>query len=129
MSPQHGAGVNGTHAWRHQFAAMAGGDDDVAIGNLARPRLAAQLQYRFRQAGEIAQMIAGQKPAGGVDRNAAPRRDMAGFDEGAALAFRAEAIILDLKQHLGGEAVVELRAIDVAKFDSGLGKGLRSEER
>ena len=77
------------------------------------PALAAQLADRLGHAGQIAEVIAGEQAAAGVDRDAAAGADRARLHEGAALAFLAEAVVLDLEQHLGGEAVVELRAVDV----------------
>src|SRR3954471_23539306 len=109
-SPQNGASMDRTHARRDKFAAMAGGDDDLAIIHLTRAALTAQLAHRFRQSGEIAQMIAREQPAAGIDRNGAAGGHVSRLHEGTALAFLAEAVILGLEQHFGGEAVIELDA-------------------
>src|SRR5450432_2351730 len=108
MPPQQCTGVNRAHAGRDQLAAVPGGHDDIAILDLPLAGLAAKLADRLRHAGEIAQMIAGEQATAGIDRNAAAGPDRARFHESAALAFLAEAVILELEQHLGGEAVVEL---------------------
>src|SRR5712675_2390399 len=105
--------MNRAHAGRDQLSAMPGGHYDVAILDLPRAGLASELADRFRHAGEIAQMIAGEQTAAGIHRDTAAGSDGARFHKRAAFAFLAEAVILELKQHLGGEAVVELHAIDV----------------
>src|SRR5262249_5365026 len=50
--------------------------------------------------------------------------DGARFDERAALALLAEAIVLELEQHFGGEAVVELYAVDILEIERGLPESL-----
>src|SRR5262245_52920591 len=99
---------------------MSRGQNDVAVLDLALAGLAAQLADRFRHTGEIAAVIPGEQSAAGVDRYAAARAHGARLDERPALAFRAEAVILELEQHLGREAVVELAAVDVVERERGL---------
>src|SRR5260370_23035785 len=124
MPPQQCAGVNRAHARRDQLSAMPGRHGDVAVLDLPLAGLAAQLPDRLRHAGEIAQMVAGEQAAAGIDRNAAARPDGARLHASPALALLAEAVILELKQHLGGEAVVKLPAIDVGELQTGLAEGL-----
>ena len=103
---------------------MPGGENDVAIRDLPLARLATDLADRLRHAGEIAEVIAGEQAAAGIHRNAAAGSDGAGCHEGAALAFLAEAVVLELEQHLGGEAVVELHAVDIFEPQARLPEGL-----
>ena len=98
--------------------------NDVAVLDLPLAGLAAQLADRFRHAGEIAEVIAGEQAAAGVDRDAAAGPDGARFHERAALALLAEAVVLELEQHLGGEAVVELAAVDVVERERRLSERL-----
>src|ERR1700730_18112532 len=112
MPPQQCTGVNRAHAGRDQLSAVPGRHDDVAILDLPLARLAANLADRLRHAGEIAEVIAGEQAPAGIDRNAAAGSDGARFHESAAFAFLAEAVILELEQYFGGEAVVELHAVD-----------------
>src|SRR5882757_5743913 len=100
MPPEQRRGVDRAHSGRDQLSAMSRGENDVAVLDLPLAGVTAQLADRFRHAGEIAEVIAGEEPAAGVDRNAAARRHGAGLDEGTALAFLAEAIVLELEQHL-----------------------------
>src|SRR5258707_4013965 len=99
---------------------MSRGQYDVAILDLAFAAVAAQLADRLGHAGEIAEVIAGEQSAAGFDGNAAAGRDGAGVAERPALAFLAEAVILQLEQHLRREAVVELAAVDVVERERGL---------
>src|SRR5262245_18044162 len=103
---------------------MSRGQDDVAVLDLTLPCLPAQLSDRFCHAGEIAEVIAGEKAAAGVDRDAAAGANGARLDKRTALAFLAEAVVLELKQHLGAEAVVELATVDIIVRERGLAKGL-----
>ena len=52
-------------------------------------------------------MFTGRRPSG--------QRDAAVLDEGAALAARAEAVVLELQDHHAAEVVVEERDVDVAR--------------
>jgi hypothetical protein len=52
--------MDGAHARRDEFSAVSGGQDYVAILDLAFSRLAPQLADRFRHPGQVAEMIAGQ---------------------------------------------------------------------
>src|SRR5262249_13138520 len=122
--PEQCAGVNRAHAGGDQLPSMSRGQDDVAVVDLTLPCLPAQLSDRFRHAGEIAEVIAGEQAAAGVDRGAAARTYCARLDKRTALAFLAEAVVLELKQHLGGEAVVELATIDIVERERGLAKRL-----
>src|SRR3954451_17753319 len=99
---------------------MSRGQNDVAVLDLVLAGLAAQLPDRFRHAGEIAEVVAGEQAPAGVDRDAAARTDGTGFNKRTALAFLAEAVVLELEQHLGGETVVELAAVDVVERERGL---------
>src|SRR6266705_1202791 len=108
MPPQQCAGMNRAHAGRDQLSAMSRGQDDVAAFDLVFAGFVAQLADRFRHAGEIAEVVAGEQPATGIDRNAAARSDRAGRDKWAALAFLAEAVVLELEQHFSGKAIIEL---------------------
>src|SRR5262245_55344660 len=103
---------------------MSRGEDDVGVLDLPFARLTAQLPDRFRHAGEVAEVIAGEQAAAGIDRNAAVATDGAGFHERAALALFAEAVVLELEQDLGGEAVVELAAVDVVEGERSLAERL-----
>src|SRR5215510_15660349 len=102
MPPEQCAGVDRAHTGRDELSAVARRQNDVAVLDLALARLAAQLPDRFCHAGEVAKVIAGEQSPAGVDRNAPARSDGAGFDERPALAFLAEAVVLELEQHLGG---------------------------
>ena len=53
--------------------------------------------------------------ARGVGRQASAHAQRAGCDETAALAFLAEAVVLELRQHHVGEAVVDLRGVDIVE--------------
>src|SRR5262249_48853335 len=103
---------------------MSRGQDDVAVLDLTLPCLPAQLADRFRHAGEIAEVIAGEQAAAGVDWNAATGGDGSRLDERTALTLLAEAIVLELKQHFGGEAVVKLAAVDIVERKCSLAKRL-----
>src|SRR5262249_6540123 len=70
----------------------------------------------------------GQAPAG-VDRDAAARTDGTGFDERPALAFLAEAIVLELEQHFSREAVIELAAVNVVERERRLPERLVARAR
>src|SRR5262245_13625448 len=87
---EHGA-LAGKHA------AIAMGERYVAVGNLAVATFAADLTYRFdhREQTVHAGMAIRQATAVGVDCKASTRGDRAIGDEGAALAFGAEAQVLD----------------------------------
>src|SRR5262245_10499098 len=124
MPPEQCAAVDRTHAGRDQLSSMSRGQDDIAILDLVFAGFAAQLTDRFSHAGEIAEVIAGQKPAAGIDRNTAVRTDRARCHERAALAFFAESIVLELEQHFGSETVVELTAVDIIERERRLAEGL-----
>src|SRR5499426_731403 len=115
VPPEQCAGVDRAHTGGDELSTVARRQNDVAVLDLALARVAAQLPDRFCHAGEVAEVIAGEQAPAGIDWNAAAWSDGAGFDERPALAFLAEAIVLELEQHLGGEAVVELAAVDVVK--------------
>src|SRR5262245_55873569 len=108
---------------------MARGQHDVAVPDLAITRLPAQLPDRFRHAGEVAEVIAGEQAPAGVDRDAAARTDGTGFDERPALAFLAEAIVLELEQHFSREAVIELAAVNVVERERRLPERLVARAR
>ena len=50
--------------------------------------------------------------------SAPPMRSAPERDEGAAFALLAEAVVLELRQHHVGEAVVDLRGVDVVGPDA-----------
>src|SRR5438445_13784117 len=108
-----------------QKAAGAVGDGEIAIFDLhLRMGLAAQLPDRLDDLGHAAaidRMVAAQAAAIGVERQLADTRDqIAVGDELAALAFLAEAEVLELHQHGNGEAVVDRGVFDVLWRDAGL---------
>src|SRR5207249_10816986 len=119
MSPEQRAGVDRAHAGREQFAAVTGGENDIAVLDLPLARLAAKLADRLNHAGEVAEVVAGEQAPAGVDRHAAAGADAPGLHEGPALALLAEALVLELGPHPGGEAIVELHAIDVGERERG----------
>src|SRR5215467_723880 len=95
-----------------QKSAGAMGNREIAILDLhLRMRLPTQLPDRLDDLGHAAAidgMIAAEPAAIGVERQFADARDqIAVGDELAALAFLAEAEILDLHQDRDGEAVVD----------------------
>src|SRR5437773_12385022 len=100
MPPKQCAGVDRAHAGRDQLAPVARGQNDVAVLALPLAGVAAQLPDRFRHAGEVAEVIAGEQAAAGVDRDAPAGADRARLDEGTALPFLAEAVVLELEQDL-----------------------------
>src|SRR3712207_3305000 len=51
---------------------------------------------------------------------AAARSRSAGLDEGSPFALRAETVVLQSQDELGGEAVVEFRDVDAPDPDPGL---------
>src|SRR5215813_9188314 len=113
MPPEQGAGVDRAHAGRDQLAAVARGQNDIAVLDLPLARFTAQLPDRFRHAGKVAEVIAGEQATAGVDRNAAARSHGARLHERSALAFLAEAVVLELEQNLRGEAIIKLAAVNV----------------
>src|SRR5262249_62030513 len=93
---------------------------DVALVVPCFPRLAAQLTDRFSHAGQIAEVITGEQAATGIDRDAAVGPDRGALDKRATFALFAPAVVFELKEDFAGEAVIELRAIDVGEPEPGL---------
>src|SRR4029453_13996110 len=124
MPPQQGAGMDRAHSGRDQFASVPRCHDDIAILDLPLARLLADLTNGFGHAGEVAEVIAGEQTPAGVDRDAAARPHGARFDERAPFTLLEETVILELKQNLSGEAVVELCAIDIVECEGRLSEGL-----
>src|ERR1700724_2970776 len=101
---------------RRQHAAVAVRDRGLAIGDLAGAAFAAQLACCLDQQEQSvhAGMAIGEPAAIGVDRQTADRRDTAIAYEAAPLAFRAKAEILQEKDRVDREGVVQLDDVDVA---------------
>src|SRR5262245_1221551 len=95
---------------RGEHAAVAVGEGGLAIGDLARAALAAQLPHGLDQQEQAvhAGVAVGEAAAVGVDGEAALGPDPPALDEGAALALPAEAEVLQEQDRVDGEGVVEL---------------------
>src|SRR4051794_31760912 len=99
-------------------------DREIAIGYLHFwMRFAAQLpdglEY-FGHAAPVDGVVRTQATAVGVERQLADARNqIAVGDELAALAFLAEADVLELHQHRDGEAVIDRGVFDVLWRDAG----------
>src|SRR5215468_9217903 len=94
--------------------------DARAPGDLALAALAPELHAGFVQEAEAVQAAGGELPAVRVERDLAVERDAPpARDEGAALAATAEAERLEPRHRDEGEAVVELRDVDVARAHVG----------
>src|SRR5438105_10832340 len=65
-----------------------------------------------------------KEPDPGVDGETAVGTEMMLGEEASPLPLLAPAVILDLEQHLGGEAIVELGNVDIRKRNAGLRKCL-----
>ena len=72
-----------------------------------------------------------QQAAPGIDGQRAAQFDAPALDECAAVALRAEPVILEGHQHDGGEAIVKLRKVDVAgpELRHGIGALRRAPHR
>ena len=71
-------------------------------------------------------MVGGEAAAVGVGRQRAAKREAAVLDERAALAFRAEAEVLERQQYGDGERVVDHAQVDVGVLDAGHRHGARA---
>src|SRR5437762_11236260 len=102
-------------ALRRQHAAVAVCDRGVAIGDLAGAVFAAQLSRRLDQQEQSvhAGVAVGEAAAIGVDRQTAARRKMAVRYKAAPLTFRTEAQILQEKDRLDGEGIIQLNDVDI----------------
>src|SRR4051794_14736811 len=118
------AGMNRAHAGRDQLSSMSRGQNDVAVLDLVFAGVSAQLADRFSHAGEVAEVIAGEQSAAGIDRNAAARPHGTGFHKRATLAFLAEAVVLELEQHFGRKAVIEFASVHIVEREPGLAESL-----
>ena len=104
-------------------AAGAVREREVAVLHLhLRVRLAAQLPHRFDHLGHAAavrRVVVAEPAAVGVERQLAAARDqIAVGDELAALAFLAEAEVLELHHDGDREAVVDRGVLDVGGLDA-----------
>src|SRR4029077_404594 len=102
-------------ALRGQHTAITMRDRGLAIGDLPRAALAAQLPRRLDQQEEAVHAgMAIRKPAAiGVDRQAAAGRDAATLDKRAAFSLGAETEILEKEDRVDREGVIELDDIDI----------------
>src|SRR6478735_11463811 len=93
-------------------------------------RLAAQLANGFDDLGlaaSVDRMVAAEATAVGIERQLADAGDQVAVgDELAALAFLAEAEVLELHQDGDGEAVVDRGVFDVLRRDAGFLKRTRA---
>src|SRR5690348_11862813 len=109
-------GSEDDRALRGQHAAIAVRDRGLAIGDLAGAAFATELTRRLDQQEQSihAGVAIGEAAAIGVDRHTAAGRYVAVGYEAAPLAFRAEAEILEEKDRVDRERVIELDNVDVA---------------
>src|SRR5262245_49326229 len=90
--------------------AAAGDKAELGVRDLALAAFAAHLPHALDDVEPALHVGLRQVAAGGVDRKLPAERDaLAARDELAALAFAAEAGMLQPEQHRHGEIVVELR--------------------
>ena len=101
------------------IAAVAGNQRDFGVLDLALRRIGvAHLARAFDDLQHALDMRFRQLAARGVGRQPPAHAQRARCNERAALAFLAEAVILKLREHHVGEAVVDLRGIDVGGSDA-----------
>src|SRR4051812_34016044 len=100
-------------------AAMAADEGDLRIGNLTVGAInALQLPGALDDLQLAFDMGLGKLAAGRVGRQRAAHAQRAGADKLAALALLAEAVVFELGEHHVGEAVVDLRGVDILRTET-----------
>ncbi len=96
--------------------AAAGDEAKLGVRDLPLATFAPQLPHAFDDVKPALHVGFRQIAAGSIDGERTAERDAgAALDEGASLALRAEAGMLQPEQHGDGEIVVELRHADVLR--------------
>src|SRR5207245_615039 len=98
----------------------AGADEgDVGVLDLARAGATGGLQGAFDDVPEAVDAAGAEAAAKGVERQLAVELDAAVLDEVERLALLAEPVAFETVDHRGGEAVVDLRDVDVFRGEAG----------
>src|SRR2546427_36861 len=77
----------------------AADQDQVVFLNLTLATLAARLHDALGERGEAPHVVSRELPAARIGRQRTTRAELAVLDEGPALAFGAEAVVLQRDQH------------------------------
>src|SRR5712691_7070832 len=98
----------------------AGADErHVGVLDLARPGAARGLEGAFDDVPEAVDASGAEAAAKGVERQFAVQFDAPVLDEIERLALVAEPVGFEAVDHRGGEAVIDLRDIDVLRTEAG----------
>src|SRR3954468_2583251 len=101
------------------IAAVTADEGDFRVGNLPLWTVdALQLPGAFDDLQNAFDMRLRKLAAGGVGRQRTPHAQRAGANKLAALALFAEAVVLELGEHHVGEAVVDLRSVDILRAEA-----------
>src|SRR6185503_8704280 len=103
-----------------QGAAVSGDEYVAVVLDLAPAAVAAGLDHALRERREAPHVVRGELAATGVAGQVAAGPEPAVGDERAALALRAEAVVLEGDEDGVRVAVVELEDVDVGELDTRL---------
>src|SRR5439155_24211638 len=98
----------------------AGADEGhVGVLHLARAGAAGGLQGALDDVPQAVDAAGAEAAAEGVERQLAVQFDAAVLDEIERLALPAEAVAFEAVDHRGGEAVIDLRHVDIFRGEAG----------